>query len=427
MAEPKIVVEHREHLWYLLAEAAQVEHLIMCQYLYASFSLKAGPEDGLSPEQAAAVARWREVLTGIAIEEMLHLALVFNVMTAIGAAPPLSRPNFPRASDDLPGGVQFRLLPFGTDSLTHFLYLERPEGMERTDAQEFVPVIPPHEPVEPGEAISRAQDFGTVGHLYRGIEQGLAGLSRRFGERGLFVGPRHTQATPELFRWPQLVAVHDLASATAAINEIIEQGEGARGDWRPAHYGRFLAIWEEYAKLTEADPAFEPAFPVIPAFTRQPYDITEPQPLLTEPLTRAIAEVFNLGYEVLLQILNRFFTHTDETDEQLQILVGAAFGLMAGVLRPLGRTLPRLPAGPGHPGRTAGPTFEMYYQFGNFVPWREPAWALLSERATMLATRSADAANLPGAPAAVNDAATAAAGIAAQLLAHVPEELRHAQ
>jgi hypothetical protein len=40
---------------------------------------------------------------------MLHLALVFNVMTAIGAAPPLSRPNFPRRSDDLPGGVQFRL------------------------------------------------------------------------------------------------------------------------------------------------------------------------------------------------------------------------------------------------------------------------------------------------------------------------------
>jgi len=425
VAEPTIVVEHREHLWYLLAEAAQVEHLIMCQYLYASFSLKAGPEDGLTAEQAAAVTRWREVLTGIAIEEMLHLALVFNVMTAIGAAPPLSRPNFPRSSGDLPGGIQFRLLPFGTDSLTHFLYLERPEGMERMDAEGFVPTVPPREPVEPGEAFSRAQDFSTVGHLYRGIEQGLAALSSRFGESGLFVGPRRTQATPELFRWPQLVAVHDLASATAAINEIIEQGEGARGDWQPAHYGRFLGIWEEYTGLKEASPAFEPAFPVIPAFTRQPYDLTEPQPLLTDPLTRGISEVFNLGYEVLLQTLNRFFTHTDETDEQLQTLVGVAFELMAGVLRPLGRTLPRLPAGPDHPGRTAGPTFEMYYQFGNFVPWCEPAWALLSERAAILATRSADAAALPGAPAAVSDAATAAASIAAQFLAHVPQELRH--
>ena len=32
---------------------------------------------------------------------------------------------------------------------------------------------------------------------------------------------------------------------------------------------------------------------------------------------------------------------------------------------------------------------------------------------------------VPGAPAAVHDVATAAAGLAAQLLAHVPEELRH--
>jgi hypothetical protein len=150
----------------------------------------------------------------------------------------------------------------------------------------------------------------------RGIEKGLATLSGHFGERALFVGPRRTQATPELFRWPQLITVHD--------------------------------------------PAFEPTFPVIPAFARQPYDITEPQPLLTDPLTRAIAEVFNLGYEVLLQTLNRFFTHTDETDEQLQALANAAFGLMGGVLRQLGRTLPRLPAGPDHPGLTAGPTFEMY-------------------------------------------------------------------
>jgi hypothetical protein len=31
MAEPRIVVENREHLWYLLTEAAQLEHMIMCQ------------------------------------------------------------------------------------------------------------------------------------------------------------------------------------------------------------------------------------------------------------------------------------------------------------------------------------------------------------------------------------------------------------
>ena len=426
MSETKLVVEHREHLWNLLAEAGQVEHLIMCQYLYAAFSLKTGPDEGLTAEQADAVARWHKMLTGIALEEMLHLALVSNVMTSIGAAPSLSRPNFPRHSEYLPPEVSFALLPFGEDSLTHFLYLERPEGMERADAAEFVPAEPVPDPVAADEVMPRVQDFATVGHLYRGIEEGLAHLTARIGERALFVGPARAQATPELFRWPQLIAVTGLASAQAAIEEIIEQGEGARGDWKSAHYGRFLGIWDEYQRLREADPGFQPARPVMTAFTRQPFDISEPQPLLTEPVTRRVAELFNLGYEVLLHLLTRFFTHTDETDEQLAALVEVAFAVMGGVLRPLGTALTRLPAGPEYPGRTAGPVFEMYYQMGNFVPWRDAAWALLSERAAVLSARCAQAAGQENAPDAVGAAAHAAAAVCAQLTAYVPAGLRPA-
>jgi Ferritin-like len=199
MTEPELVVEHRGHLWNLLMAAETLEHLIMCQYLYASFSLKTDPDEGLTAVQAEAVSRWHETLTGIAIEEMLHLALVANVMTAIGAAPRLARPNFPGQSEYLPPGVQFALLPFGEASLTHFLYLERPEGMERLDAAGFVPGAPP-EPVEPSEVMPRAQDFSTVGHLYRGIMHGLSHLADRLGEHALFVGSARTQATPEVFR-----------------------------------------------------------------------------------------------------------------------------------------------------------------------------------------------------------------------------------
>ena len=92
------MVEHREQLWSLLVQAAQIEHMIMCQYLYACFSLRTEPDEGLTAEQADAVARWQKTVTGIAAEEMLHLALVMNVMTAIGAGPTLTRPNFPRHS-----------------------------------------------------------------------------------------------------------------------------------------------------------------------------------------------------------------------------------------------------------------------------------------------------------------------------------------
>jgi hypothetical protein len=426
MAETKLVVEHREQLWSLLIEAAQIEHMIMCQYLYGCFSLKTSPDEGLTAEQADAVARWQDTITGIAIEEMLHLALVMNVMTAIGAAPSLSRPNFPRHSDFLPPGVEFALLPFGTDSLTHFLYLERPEGMERVDAAEFMPAAPAPEPVAPAEVMPRIQGFFTVGHLYRGIEQGLSDLASRLGEPVLFVGEPRAQATPERFRWPQLIAVTDLASARAAIEEIIEQGEGARGDWRSAHYGRFFGIWNEYQRLREQDPSFEPARPVMPAFTQQPYDIDEPQPQPTEPLTRQVAELFNLAYEVLLQVLTRFFTHTDETDDQLDVLVHAALAIMGGVLKPLGTALTRLPMGPGNPGRTAGPAFQMYYQMGNFVPWRNAAWVLLCERAGVLSRQCANCATLAGASEGVSSAAATAAEISGQLAGHLPQELRPA-
>jgi hypothetical protein len=252
MAETRLVVEHREQLWSLLVEAAQFQHMIMCQYLYACFSLKTGPEEGLTAGQADAVARWQKTLTGIAIEEMLHLALVNNVMTAIGAAPSLARPNFPRHSEFLPPGAEFALLPFGAASLAHFLYLERPAGLERVDAAEFAPAAPPPAPVAGAEVMPRNQGFLTAGHLYRGIEQGLSDLASRLGEPVLFIGEPRAQATPERFHYPQLIAVTDLTSARAAIDEIIGQGEGARGDWRPAHDGRFLGIWNEYQHSPEA-------------------------------------------------------------------------------------------------------------------------------------------------------------------------------
>ncbi|MGN6169784.1 MAG: ferritin-like domain-containing protein [Solirubrobacteraceae bacterium] len=423
MTEPKIVVANREDLWYLLAEAAQLEHMIMCQYLYAEFSLKDGTEEGLNAEQADAVERWRKVLRGIAVEEMLHLALVANVMTSIGAVAPFGRPNFPQRSGYFPSGVQLDLLPFGERALLHFLYLERPEGMERQDAEGFVPVAPPRQQLSEEEAMPRGQEFMTVGHLYRGIEDGLRGLASRLGEHAVFVGSPRAQARPEIVQWPQLIAVTGLDSALSAIGEIIEQGEGARGDWRDAHYGRFLGIWQEYHELRRRDPAFEPALPVLPAYTRQPFDIRDLVPVVTDPLAHRVAEVTTVAYELVLQLLLRFFTHTEETDEQLETLIGSAIELMAAVVRPLGTTLARLPFGPEHADRTAGFAFEMYYQMTNMVPWREPSWALLRERMSVLVDRCAAVGAHEGAPDVVHVARDQADSITAEIGAHVPSEL----
>ena len=105
-AEPEapFVIEHREALIYMLCQAAELEHGIMCQYLFAAASLKQRADEGLSPEELDAVTRWRRTISHVATEEMLHLALVQNVLSAIGAAPHLTRPNLPTPPHHYPAG-----------------------------------------------------------------------------------------------------------------------------------------------------------------------------------------------------------------------------------------------------------------------------------------------------------------------------------
>ena len=78
-----MVLQHREALVWTLGKAAALEQLVMCQYLYAAFSMKDRDDEGLTPEQLNATRRWRREIIHIAEQEMLHLALVQNLLTAV--------------------------------------------------------------------------------------------------------------------------------------------------------------------------------------------------------------------------------------------------------------------------------------------------------------------------------------------------------
>ena len=378
--EAPFVIEHREALIYMLCQAAELEHGIMCQYLFAAFSLKQREDEGLTPEELEVVTRWRRTIAHVATEEMLHLALVQNVLSAIGAAPHLTRPNLPAPARHYPAGVNLTLVPFGEPALQHFMFLERPEGMALDGATGID--APLHEAVPlmaDGGIVPQLQDFATVGHLYRSIEEGLVHLADKFGERHLFVGPPRAQATSDDFRWPELVAVTDLASAQRALDTILEQGEGARGHWEAAHFGEFVQILDEYRQQLAANPAFDPVRPVIFATVRHG-EHDDAAPLIGDRVTARCTDLFNVSYEILLQMLERYFAHTEETDAQLRTLADAAVTLMAGVLGPLGDLITTLPVGPEHPGRNAGPSFELFYEDDDLLPHRESAWVLLEER-----------------------------------------------
>jgi ferritin-like protein len=378
---PHIALEHREALIYTLGKAAELEHLIMLQYLYAAFSLKQAPREGLTQEQLVAVQRWRRTLLSIGEQEMLHLALVQNLLTAVGAAPRLTRPNFPLPPSSYPAGVRIELLPFGEAALRHFAFLERPEGMAIDDAEGFEAMAEatalPHD--EEDEIVPHLQEFDTIGQLYRAIQAGLEHLEDRLGPGRLFIGPPDAQATEEHFRWEELIAVTDLASAQRAIDTIVEQGEGARGEWRDAHFGRLLDILDEYLAIRAADPTFEPARSVVFANVRSQAHGAG-VPIISDPGTTRSMDLLNVVYEVLLQLLSRYFAHTHETPEQLGVLADASVGLMYEAIKPLGSVVTTLPIGMDQPGVTAGPAFELFYQVDYLLPHQSAAWILMEER-----------------------------------------------
>ena len=168
--EAPFVIEHREALIYMLCEAAELEHGIMCQYLFAAFSLKESEDEGLTADELAAVTRWQRQILNVAAGEMLHLALVHNLLSAIGASPHLSRPNLPAPAGHYPAGVQLTLLPFGDQALRHFMFLERPEGMDLHDADGLAAMQTATPSVSPRDIVPAGQDFATVGHLYRSVK-----------------------------------------------------------------------------------------------------------------------------------------------------------------------------------------------------------------------------------------------------------------
>ena len=109
----------------------------MCTYLYAQWSLKKDESEGITAQEKEAIDRWRSSIRTVAMEEMLHLALVNNLMAAFGATPHLSRPDFPVRQGYFPSDLDFHLAPFNEQTLQHFVFIEKPEGIKMKDGAGF--------------------------------------------------------------------------------------------------------------------------------------------------------------------------------------------------------------------------------------------------------------------------------------------------
>jgi hypothetical protein len=144
----------------------------------------------------------------------------------------------------------------------------------------------------------------------------------------------------------------------------------------------------------------------------------EPDVYISDPATGACSDLFNAVYELLLQLIARYFAFGHETSEQRQVLAHTAVGLMFRVVKPLGLLLARLPVGPDRPDVTAGANFQLPYRSSFLLPHRRSAWIRFAERLEELGA-FADGLRPPVGADVVANVAAALRRAAATLGAHL--------
>lgn len=378
--------ENRDQLVALLTEAAEIEHCLMCTYLYGAFSLRTGTDDGLAGDELDATRRWRVTTLRIANEEMLHLAIVNNLLVAVGARPHYQRPNFPVAPGVFPSDVALELAPFDEQAMDHFVYLERPSDIEERDAPRYAEDKGDYERVVPKRRLMPfAQDYATVGELYVVIATSLRKLSAELGEAALFAGSREAQLSQTDFRLPGLCTVGGLDDALAAIDLVVRQGEGSAENVAGSHYARFSAMRSEWQDLKRANPAFRPWWPVARhPVMRSPIDPEQRTQITAEPAALFV-DAGNACYALSLRLFALLSDEEVLLPERRRAIADEALALMY-VQAEIGTHLARLPANPECPGVNAGLTFTLSRSDLAFQSPRTTARAL-AERYAALARR----------------------------------------
>jgi hypothetical protein len=408
--------------------AAELEHGLMAQYLFAVYSLKRYTWEGLDAVQLEWVRRWSSSITLIARQEMEHLGLALNLLSAVGGTPSFTRPNMPQREDyyGKAAGIKLTLTRGDLDTIKRFQRFEAPD--------ELVHGLEPGQPVDQQKALGHCakkdasiqtrQDltnhllrkqkklrlrgapvlefrWASVQELYLDILGGFEYLNEAIDDPpGLFIGDPSMQ----IYGGPQtplyggmndlnqygldLIPVTDLASAQEAITMILEQGEGIDAPpsyLRWTHFCLFTQIRQEMEEQGLGELAARPVV-ANPMVIYHPDVCPQDEVnILTDPSSRQIAELFNGSYELMLLLLLYLYSDNVMTSEEGQQLMDAAFfPLMTMFVRPLAEILTEIPAfNDGSPGN-AGPGFELNGDVLLF-PTLPATWDLFQERIDALA------------------------------------------
>ncbi|MFF4160224.1 ferritin-like protein [Streptomyces sp. NPDC001678] len=348
----------RDELARHLADAARIELSTIPPYLYAAYSIKTS---GYS--QWAQGASAQRTLIGIAIEEMLHMALVRNVMTATKCEV-VDGKEFRFYSEatipTYPGDMLHRVPPLtlhlqriSTAAVEGFMEVELPETRQQQASK-------------PSD-----DEYHTLGELYDAIGKGIVTLSDQ-----IKWGPENTRWQQQYQRgywnqWggpPKPLPVVDEGSALDALYIIVEQGEGAPDENEDSHYQKFTrvrdhvdgigVVYDDSGKQKYTiDSGDDAVWPVV----------TDPKATDCTGPVQTLAQLSDAAYCYVLALLDKLYqTPADDpaphTADPKSVRYGLERGFVAamqGVLSPVAGLLVSTPLDGGN----AGPTFG-YHDLG---------------------------------------------------------------
>ena len=289
--------------------AISVEMATIPPYLYAAYSI-------VDQYSEAAL-----LIKSIVVEEMLHAALVSNVLLAVGGNPSFAVDRMPDYPMELPHhtpALQLNLEPctnrFIADTL---MVIEQPEEVG----------APPE-----------ADEYETLGQFYAAIEEGIRTLAAGYDLFGNAQLDRQIDGPifyrPVAYDSPEsggLIPVEDVDSALAALETIVHQGEGL-GDHRWAdeahqeltHFYKLKQIHDGITPVGEVHDA-----PINPTSESLPEEV---QP---------IAELFDAAYRMAYITMGELFQVRNDKGA----LSDKLHRIMTEIMRPLGLLLMNQPGG----------------------------------------------------------------------------------
>ncbi|MCA1584204.1 MAG: ferritin-like protein [Acidobacteria bacterium] len=337
----------RDEAIFLLHTAAEIEHVLMVQYLYAAWSL---PQDG-----PAVVGRWRREILQIAREEMAHFASIQNLLRLIGGPLNFDREDFPFRTEFYP--FPFRLEPLCRVSLARYIAAEMP-------AEPDVDPSLIDEVVRLATGEGSGQPVNRVGALYNRLttlfsdDQKLPdGLFRPDTADDIQAPPARYRA--DVGRGPlYLRTVRDRDEALSLLADIANQGEGEENMPR-SHFLIFVDIFDAWPASDEDTPSLDvPTHPNTTSAGSGADDADLAAGRITHPRAGAWASIFNHHYRMLLSWLQHALLRRTR-DPASSGLSLRAFAEML-VLSDVGDLLTTLPRTEDD-GRRAGAPFELPY------------------------------------------------------------------